>query len=212
MYLPDHFAEPDTARLHQLIQAQPLGSLVTLGADGNPVLDVLPFFLDAPIHGGATRLLAHVARNNPLWHTHPQSRPVLVSFQGPNAYISPNWYPTKAAHGKAVPTWNYVAVQALGLMRVVDGDPVWMRAFLARLTEAHEAAQPQPWHINDAPASYIDGMLRAVVGLDIEVTQLTGKFKLSQNQPEVNRMGVRDALAASPDPVARATLAWAPST
>ena len=221
MYLPKHFTVDDPMHLHRLMRAHPLGTLITQGADGEPVADLIPFFLEAPdqpegaeqVHQpeAATqpvRLLAHVARSNPLWCTHPSERPVLVVFHGPDAYISPNWYPTKAEHGKAVPTWNYATVQATGHLKVIEQDPEWLRAFLARLTAEHEATQPLPWQLGDAPSDYIHAMLQAVVGLEIEVTQLTGKFKLSQNQPPVNQQGVQKALNASSSAKARDTLLW----
>ena len=221
MYLPKHFAEERPQWVHELIRAHPLGTLITQGADGEPVADPIPFWLDAPAQPASNepeaeptsatqpaRLLAHVARSNPLWRTHPSNRPVLVVFHGPDAYISPNWYPTKAEHGKAVPTWNYATVQARGTLNVIDQDPEWLHAFLTRLTAEHEATQPHPWQLGDAPPDYIHAMLQAVVGLEIEVTQLTGKFKLSQNQPPTNQRGVHQALAASQSPTARDTLRW----
>lgn len=207
MYQPAAFVETDTERLFGLVRAHPLGMLVTTSAQGEPVVDAVPFWLECPADRPA-RLLAHVARANPLWRTHAMDRPVLVVFQGPGAYISPNWYPTKAEHGKAVPTWNYTMVQARGRMLVKDGDTAWVRAFLTRLTSTHEAQQDHPWHLEDAPASYMDAMLQAVVGLEIEVDQWEGKFKLSQNQPVANQQGVRSALARSADAQVRDTLHW----
>jgi transcriptional regulator len=208
-YQPAHFVEADPVRLHALIRACPLGTLITRGADGEPVADRVPFWLDTP-EGAPVRLRAHVARANPLWRVHPAERDVLVVFHGPDAYISPNWYPGKAEHGKAVPTWNYAMVQARGSLRVVDGDTDWLRALLEPLTDHHEADQPRPWRMADAPPDYLAAMLRAVVGLEISVTQLSGKFKLSQNQPPANREGVRAALAASAKPLAASTLHWMP--
>lgn len=209
MYQPAAFAETHPQRLHDLVRAHPLGLLVTSGAEAGPVVDALPFALDTPAQGPA-RLLAHVARANPLWHTHPVGQPVLVVFQGPQAYVSPGWYPSKAEHGKAVPTWNYTLVQARGTLRVIDGDPVWMRVFLAALTHTHESTQPQPWRMDDAPPAYIDAMLQAVVGLEIEVIDLQGKFKLSQNQPQPNQAGVYHALVHSHHPGDQAVAAWMP--
>lgn len=207
MYLPRHFAEDDAARQHALVRAHPLGTLITQGADGEPVADLVPFLLDTP-DGGPVRLRTHVARANPLWQTHPAGRLVLVVFHGPDAYISPNAYPTKVEHGKAVPTWNYATVQARGTLRVVDGDTDWLRALLQPLTAHHEAAQPHPWQMGDAPPDYIEALLRAVVGLEITGITLTGKFKLSQNQPAVNRQGVRAMLAGGPSARAAETLRW----
>lgn len=203
MYLPRHFAETDPARLHALVRAHPLGTLITQGADGQPVADLLPFELCVQADGSAC-LRTHVARANPLWRAHPAGQPVLVLFQGGDAYVSPSAYPSKHENGKAVPTWNYTLVQARGPLRVIDGDAAWLRAFLHALTQRHEAAQAAPWRLDDAPAAYIDAMLAAVVGLEVAVTTLQGKFKLSQNQPPANRQGVHDALAALGHPLADA--------
>jgi transcriptional regulator len=137
--------------------------------------------------------LAHVARANPVWRQARQDVDVLVVFQGPQAYISPNWYPSKAQTHREVPTWNYVTVQARGRLQVRD-DPVWLRGLLSRLTAVHEADQPVPWSLADAPADAIDRMLRAVVGIEIELTALQGKWKVSQNKPAADRAGVVQGL------------------
>jgi transcriptional regulator len=197
MYLPRHFAAPSTQAVEELVRQHPLGTLVTLDADGDPVADALPFLL-GPDFGAHGRLLAHVARANPLWHTHPQGREVLVVFSGPQAYVSPNWYPSKAENGKAVPTWNYAMVQARGTLRVMAPAGAEVQALLRQLTATHEASQPQPWQMSDAPTDYISALLQAVVGLEITLTAWAGKFKLSQNQPQPNRDGVRQALAGHP--------------
>ena len=187
MYLPSHFSETDLAVLHALMQANPLASLVTLTSDGVNA-DHIPLLL-APAEGACGVLRGHVARSNPVWQrTLPQSD-VLAIFQGIDQYISPTWYPTKHEHGKAVPTWNYAVVHATGKLRVVD-DPVWLRAQLSLLTQQHEEAMPQPWSIHDAPFDYIEKMIAAVVGIEIVITQLQGKWKVSQNQPAQNREGV----------------------
>jgi len=188
MYLPAHFAETRPEPLHELIRNHPLGMLVTLadaGLQANPV----PFFLDADPAGGPGILRAHVARANPLWRETRGDVESLVVFQGPQAYISPGWYPSKREHGKAVPTWNYVMVQARGTLRAVD-DAAWLHAFVTRLTTRHEAVQAQPWAVTDAPPDFIDTMVRAIVGIEITLTALTGKWKVSQNRSAADREGV----------------------
>jgi transcriptional regulator len=188
MYLPKHFEESRAEVLQELIRTHPLGLLVTLadaGLQANPV----PFILDADPAGGPGILRAHVARANPLWRETRSDVEALVVFQGPQAYVSPNWYPSKAEHGKAVPTWNYTMVQAHGTLRAIE-DPAWLLAFVTRLTERHEGGRAMPWHVADAPADYIESMLRAIVGIEIDVSRLEGKFKLSQNRPAEDRTGV----------------------
>lgn len=195
MYLPSHFEERRSEVLHTLVRREPLGLLITHGAGGlqaNPV----PFLLDAGAGPHGT-LRAHVARANPVWRESGGSD-VLVVFQGPQAYVSPNWYPSKAEHGKAVPTWNYVTVQARGRLRTIE-DAGWLRAFLTTLTAAHEAALPKPWSLDDAPADYLEKMFGAIVGLEIELAApLVGKWKVSQNRPAADRAGTVAGLAALP--------------
>ena len=194
MYSPAHFKEDRPELLHQLVREHPLGLLITLGDQGleaNPI----PFLLDVEANGQAV-LRAHVARANPVWREARTDIDTLVVFQGPQAYISPNWYATKAENGKAVPTWNYITVQARGRLAVRD-DAAWLRELVTRLTQRHEeATQAQPWAVSDAPPDYIDAMLRAIVGIEIALTSLQGKWKLSQNHPAVNREGVSQGLRA----------------
>ncbi len=192
MYLPSHFAEQRPEVLHQLIHDHPLGLLITLadtdtgaGLQANPV----PFFLDADPAGGPGILRAHVGRANPLWREARADVETLVVFQGAQAYISPSWYPAKAEHGKVVPTWNYVTVQARGTLRAID-DAQWLHAFVSRLTQHHEAAQAKPWAVTDAPPEFIDSMLRAIVGIEIVLSSLVGKWKVSQNRAVADRIGV----------------------
>ena len=195
MYLPKHFEETRPEALHELIRAHPLGMLVTLNAAGLQANSV-PFILDADPAGGPGILRAHVARANPLWRETRGDVEALVVFQGPQAYISPGWYASKAEHGKVVPTWNYVTVQARGTLRAVD-DAQWLRAFVTRLTTKHEAVQAQPWAVTDAPPEYIDTMTRAIVGIEISLTALTGKWKVSQNRSAADRNGVANGLRAA---------------
>ena len=184
MYQPAHFNESDAHTLHALMKAHPLATLVRGGAEF--AADILPLEVDRV--GDGWRVTGHVARANPLWRE-ADGQPVLLLFQGPQAYVSPNWYPSKAQHGKAVPTWNYTTVQAHGRLRAIE-DPAWLLAFVTRLTERHEGSRAMPWHVTDAPADYIDSMLRAIVGIEIEVTRLEGKYKLSQNRSAEDRTGV----------------------
>jgi transcriptional regulator len=190
MYQPTHFVEQDPDVLLALMRAAPLATLIRGGDE--LVADVMPLEVDRV--GEGWRLVGHVARANPLWKA-AEGQPVLVLFQGPQAYVSPNWYASKAEHGKVVPTWNYSMVQAQGRLRAID-DPAWLRSFLTRLTARHEGGRERAWHLTDAPAYYIDATLRAIVGIEIEVTRLEGKFKLSQNRPAEDRAGVIEGLAA----------------
>lgn len=191
MYLPAHFEEKRAEVLHALVRDEPLGLLVTHG-DAGLQANSVPFLLDAEAGPHGT-LRAHVARANPLWRD-GAGREALVVFQGPQAYVSPGWYPAKAEHGKVVPTWNYVMVQARGTLRAID-DPRWLHALVSRLTATHEATQSKPWAVGDAPPDYIETMLRAIVGIEIELTALTGKWKVSQNRSAADRAGVAAALA-----------------
>jgi transcriptional regulator len=190
MYTPSHFDEQRSEPLRQLLHDHPLGLLIThgpQGLDANPV----PFLYD-PKPGGAGVLTAHVARANPVWKESADSE-VLVVFQGPQAYVSPNWYPSKFENGKAVPTWNYIVVQARGKL-VIRDDVAWLRSFVTRLTQRHESRQAVPWQVSDAPADYLDAMLRGIVGIEIPLTSLRGKWKMSQNHPVANREGVARGL------------------
>lgn len=191
MYIPAHFDEPRAEALHGLIQHNPLGTLVTSGPQG---LDAnhIPFELKVDDSGRET-LLAHVARANPVWQEVANGDEVLVVFQAGDAYISPSWYPSKHEAHKQVPTWNYRVVHAHGRITIHD-DERYVRGVVARLTRTHEAAEPQPWKMTDSPADYIDAMLKAIVGIEIDVTRLVGKFKLGQNKDERDIRGAGDAL------------------
>ncbi|MCF8152109.1 MAG: FMN-binding negative transcriptional regulator [Burkholderiaceae bacterium] len=192
MYQPAHFEESRIEVLHALMRAQPFATLVT-GGDAGPNANHLPLHLHD--EGSPLGVLqGHVARANPLWQQAPDAE-ALVIFHGPQAYVSPSWYPTKREHGKAVPTWNYVVVHGRGRLRVID-DKAWLRAQLETLVDDHEAGFAQPWRIDDAPPEYIDAMLAAIVGIEITLTTLSGKWKISQNQPATNRTGVVAGLRA----------------
>ena len=193
MYLPAHFEETRTEVLHTLIRNQPLGMLTTLSTAGELQADPIPFLIEpGPLAHGTLR--GHVARANPLWRETRADVDALVVFQGAQSYISPGWYPSKAQHGKVVPTWNYIVVQARGRLRAID-DAAWLRALVTRLTTRFEASQARPWGVGDAPADYIETMLRAIVGIEIEVTALVGKWKVSQNRSAADRAGVAAGLA-----------------
>lgn len=186
MYLPVHFAERRPEVLHAAMRGHPLATLASTGREGLAA-DHLPLQLSVDASGGC-RLLGHVARANPLWRE-AAGQEVLAIFHGPQAYVTPAWYPTKHEHGKAVPTWNYVVVHARGRLAIVE-DPAVLRAMLDDLVERHEAARPEPWRVADAPSDYIDKMIAAIVGIEIAVTRIEGKWKASQNQPAANRAGI----------------------
>ena len=191
MYLPKHFEETRVPVLHDLIRASPLAALVTLGPDG---LDAnhIPFEIDPePAPFGTLR--GHIARGNPLWRDVSPGASALVIFHGLDTYIPPSWYPTKRDTGKVVPTWNYVVVHAHGPLRFID-DRVWLHQFVNRLTNRHEACRNEPWKITDAPNDYIDKMLRAIVGIEVPISRLVGKWKTSQNRPAEDRSGVVEDL------------------
>lgn len=192
MYIPASFREDRTEELHALIRAYPLGSLITHGADGLQA-SPLPFLLE-----GDT-LQAHMARANPHWKTLVGSAECLVIFQGPDAYVTPDWYPGKAATHKVVPTWNYAAVHVRGTIRVVD-EPDWLTRQIARLTEAHEGARPAPWSPADAPADFIAAQMKAVIGLEIAIMAIEGKWKMSQNRDADDRVGVIRGMGDPADP------------
>ncbi len=194
MYIPKHFAEDDVAEMHALMRANPLATLVSHGADGLHANHIPLLLVDGKLQG-------HVARANPLWKGGNVAGEVLVVFQGDDSYISPSGYATKAEHGKVVPTWNYAAVHAYGELRVID-DPHLIFAQISALTAANEAALPQPWAVTDAPAGYIEKMLGAIVGIEISITRLLGKWKVSQNQPAVNQASLIAALEKAGDPMA----------
>ena len=191
MYIPAHFAETRPEALHDIMRAHPLGMLVNHG-DAGLDAEHIPFEFDASVGPHGT-LLAHVARANMLWQRCPSGTPVMVVFRGAEAYISPNWYPSKHETHRQVPTWNYQVVHAHGTMTVHD-DERFLRRLLARLTRKHEAAEPKPWKMGDSAPEFIDGMLRNIVGVEITLTSLVGKSKLSQNREERDRLGATDTL------------------
>jgi transcriptional regulator len=200
MYVPRHHEETDAGVLRALIRDHPLGTWVTLG-DGELIANHIPFLLDAA-RGAHGTLLAHVARANPVWRSFSTTVESLVSFQGAQAYISPSWYPSKQAHGKAVPTWNYAVVHAHGMPRAIE-DAGWLFAHVNALTNTQEAARAVPWKVADAPRDYVDRLLESIVGIEIPIARVVGKWKVSQNRPEADKLGVIDALTEHGDDVSR---------
>ncbi|HEX8276746.1 MAG TPA: FMN-binding negative transcriptional regulator [Longimicrobiaceae bacterium] len=201
MYVPPSNAEHRPEVLHDFIEAHPLGALVTMSADG-----LFATHLPLVLHRGRGphgTLEGHVARASPHHRLPLAADEALVIFSGPDAYVTPSWYAAKAEHGKVVPTWNYVAVHVYGTLRFVE-DPAFLRRHLRELTERHEAGRERPWEVADAPAEYIAGLERAIVGVEIAVTRVEGKWKMSQNRPAADIDGVARGLAASPDPGDRA--------
>lgn len=196
MYIPKPHEETDILVLHQLIKAHPFGMLITL-MDGELVANHIPFVLDVE-RGEYGTLLGHVARANPVWQSFSSTENALVIFQGTDAYITPSWYPSKHAHGKAVPTWNYAVVHAYGLPRVVE-DREWLLQQVTQLTEIHEADQVLPWQVSDAPTDFTERLLGAIVGIEIPIAKLLGKWKTSQNRPETDKLGVIAGLLAKGD-------------
>lgn len=195
MYVPaPNSVDEPTAR--EMVAAYGAGELITTGPDGYPVATLLPVMWEAD------RVVAHMARANEHWRAIAAETPCLLIVGGPQAYISPTWYAAKAEHGRVVPTWNYSSVHLTGVVTIHD-DPAWVRDAVTRLTRIHEAARPAPWQIGDAPAAYIDAMLKAIVGVELRVSRVEGKAKLSQNRSEADRRGVIAGLGGD-HPVAAA--------
>jgi transcriptional regulator len=193
MYLPAHFAETRVDLLHAAIRDAGLATLVTTGPGG---LDAshLPFLLD-PTPAPLGRLVGHLARANPCWRETPASSEALVIFLGPDAYVTPSWYATKRETGKVVPTWNYLTIHARGRVTFFD-DNDRLLDLVTRLTDREEQPRTAPWKVTDAPADYVDGMLQAIVGVELEITRLEGKWKASQNRTAADREGVAAGLEA----------------
>lgn len=194
MYIPSLFAEPRVEVMHGLIRAYPLATVVTHSASGLNANHIPLYCAESPAPYGA--LQGHVARSNPLLHEIAGDSEVLAIFHGPHAYITPSWYATKKETGKVVPTWNYAVVHAYGILRVVD-DAAWLRAQLAALTAHNEASFPEPWAVTDAPPDHIEKIMTAIVGVEMVITKLLGKWKVSQNQPPHNQAGVIAGLRGS---------------
>ncbi|MEG8231954.1 FMN-binding negative transcriptional regulator [Pseudomonas orientalis] len=196
MYTPRAFALDDLPEIQQLIQHTRLAQLVTVGENGLQASH-LPLLLN-PEEGPNGTLYGHLAKANPQWRELQNGGEALVIFAVADAYISPAFYPAKVEHGKVVPTWNYIAVHAYGTPAVFS-DAERLLKVVTALTDRHESARAQPWRVSDAPADYIDGMLKAIVGFALPIERLVGKRKLSQNRSAADMAGVRDGLAASAD-------------
>jgi transcriptional regulator len=197
MYLPPHFREERISVLHSLMRERPLATLVTLGSEGLNA-NHIPLIVD-PDPAPYGTLLGHVARPNRLWRDSDPS--VLVIFAGPEHYISPNWYPAKQEDGRVVPTWNYAAVHAHGTLQIHE-DREWLKSLVSRLTDIHEAQFEKPWSVSDAPEEYIDGLLKGIVGIEIRIERLEGKWKMSQNRSSTDQAGAAEGLAAMNHPSA----------
>ncbi len=191
MYVPAHFGSDDDT-LRELLHRPQSADLVTMTADGL-VATYLPFLYDEA-HGA---LLGHLARNNDQWNQ-PVTGEALVIVHGPDAYVSPGFYPSKAEHGRVVPTWNYLTAHVYGELRVHD-DIDWLDALVRRLTDRHEAGEPSPWSVDDAPPAFVAGQLRAIVGVELVITRIEAKVKMSQNRPAGDVDGVVSGLAARGD-------------
>jgi transcriptional regulator len=197
VYLPSHFEETRAEVLRALIAEHPLGTLVTVGSGGISA-NHIPFLLDER-SGERGTLIGHVARKNAVWHDRDDGIEALVIFQGPTAYISPNWYATKQETHEVVPTYNYAVVHVYGDV-IVHEDAKWLRGVVGRLTKKFEASQPVPWKMADAPPPYIDTQLANIVGIEIPINRIVGKWKVSQNRPVADRLGAVEGLRASGDP------------
>jgi transcriptional regulator len=191
MYTPQHFEESRPEVLQHLVRNHPLCTLITLSDEGL-VANYIPMLL-RPQRDALGVLVGHVARANPVWCATDFEVPVLALFQGPQHYISPSLYATKAEHGKVVPTWNYAVVQARGRLAVHD-DAEWVRQQVTELTQQQESSLPKPWAVSDAPQDYTDAMIRAIVGIEIVLTDVRGKWKVSQNQVPENQRSVVQGL------------------
>jgi transcriptional regulator len=201
VYLPKHFAEERIEVLHEAIRRTELATLVTMGANGLFATH-LPVLLD-PSAGPFGTLYGHIARANPQWRDLASDTQALAIFLGPHTYISPRWYATKRETGRVVPTWNYLAVHAYGTVRTFD-DPDQLRRHVEQLTDHHEGKRPDPWRVSDAPPDYVDGLLKGIVGLEFPIERIEGKWKMSQNRPEVDSLGTIAGLEAAGQPAARA--------
>jgi len=199
MYQPAPHRKDDLLAQHALIRSQPLGLLVSAGPGGLEA-NSIPFLLDSSASKLGT-LRAHMARANGQWRSLDGLTEALVIFQGPDRYISPSWYATKRETGKVVPTWNYLMVQVRGRPRAIE-DPAWLRAQIEELTRTHEGRRPAPWAVDDAPADFVAMQIKAIVGVEMEIASIEGKWKASQNRPAADRQGVIAGLQAEGEPMA----------
>jgi transcriptional regulator len=196
MYLPHVLEETDLGVLHGLIRAYPLGMWVTQ-AGSELVANHIPFLLDAG-RGPYGTLVGHVARANPVWESFSATLASLIVFRGADSYITPSWYPSKRVHGRAVPTWNYAVVHVSGMPRAIH-DRDWMLQLVTRLTDTHEASLAEPWKVSDAPADHIERLLTRIVGIEIPIDRIVGKWKANQTSTEGDKRGVIDGLVERGD-------------
>jgi transcriptional regulator len=206
MYTPAHFAETRDEVLQALIATHRLATIVEV-IDGAPVANHIPL-LYRQLTPTSAVLQGHIARANPLWQT-AHERGVLAIFQGPQAYITPSWYPAKKEHGKVVPTWNYCVVHVHGVLRAVE-DPTWLHAHLRQMTDENEAPLPARWAVDDAPADFVNATMRGIVGIEIAVTRIQGKWKMSQNKSAADRRGIIEGLQQQPTAAALEVAALVP--
>jgi len=199
MYQPPHFREERLEVQHALIRAHPLGLLISSGEDG-PLANPVPFLLDAEAAPKGV-LRAHLARANRQWQALAAGEPALAVFQGVDTYVTPSWYETKKETGKVVPTWNYAIVQVRGPVRVIE-DREWLRRQITALTAQHEEGRTQPWAVTDAPEDFVAAQLKGIVGIEMTIEAIDGKWKVSQNRPAPDRIGVAEGLSAEADPQA----------
>jgi len=195
MYQPTHFREDRIDVMHDLMRAHPFASLVSLQA-GGLAADHLPLVVMPELSDKGT-VRGHIAKANPLWKERTVSPAVLAVFQGPHAYVTPSWYPSKKEHGKVVPTWNYAVVQAHGQLEFHD-DRAWLLDHLQKVTRRQENHRPVPWEVSDAPEDYMARQLKGIVGIEFVITRLEGKWKASQNRSEQDRSGVQRGLLLEP--------------
>jgi transcriptional regulator len=201
LYVPPHFSEDSLPALHDAIRSARLGTLVTNGPEGLEASHV-PMLLD-PEPAPFGMLSGHIARANPQWLKASPDAPALAIFMGPDAYITPAWYATKRQTGKVVPTWNYVAIHASGALRFIE-DADWLLALVTRLTRSHEGKRAEPWAVSDAPPDFIRSQIKGIVGFELSIAKLEGKWKMSQNRPAEDRAGVVEGLAREGGPVEKA--------
>lgn len=193
MYNPSHFQENRLSVLHDAIRQSGLPTLVTWGENGLEASHV-PMFLD-PTHGPYGAILGHLSRGNTQWRSYTPMVQSLAMFMGPDCYVTPSWYPSKAETGRAVPTWNYIAVHAYGDLEIID-DPGAVLAIVSQLTNLHEQKRIDPWAVSDAPPDYVQSQLKGIVGFRLAISRIEGKWKLSQNRTPQDRQGVMDGLAS----------------
>ena len=199
MYVRRDHQLTDREAIFSLMDSHPLGAWACHGA-GGLIANHVPFLLDRN-RGPFGTLIGHVSRANAVWRELDAARPSVVMFRGPQAYITPGWYPGKAEHGKVVPTWNYAVAHAHGIARAIE-DRGWLLDMLNRLTDVHEAGRPAPWRVGDAPPAFIDRLLRAIVGIELPIDRLEGKLKASQEEALQDRIGIAGGLQKEPRPEA----------